>query len=70
MRYISTRGQVDAVEFQSAVLMGLADDGGLVIPESIPDVSDRLDRWRGLSHAALAAEVIGTVRHGHRRPTT
>ncbi|MCK4275227.1 MAG: hypothetical protein KAX78_01855, partial [Phycisphaerae bacterium] len=29
MRYISTRGGVSPIEFQDAVLMGLADDGGL-----------------------------------------
>ncbi len=58
MKYISTRGQIDAIDFQQAVLMGLADDGGLVIPQSIPDVSDRLDRWRRLSYRELAFEVI------------
>jgi len=58
MRYISTRGQVEPIEFRQAVLMGLADDGGLLIPERIPDVSDRLDAWRGLGYAALAMEVL------------
>ena len=58
MKYISTRGQIDAVDFQQAVLMGLADDGGLIIPRSIPDVADRLDRWRKLSYRELAFEVI------------
>ncbi len=58
MKYISTRGQIDAIDFQQAVLMGLADDGGLVIPESIPDVADRLDQWRHLSYPQLAFEVI------------
>jgi threonine synthase len=58
MKYISTRGQIDAIDFQQAVLMGLADDGGLIIPQSIPDVADRLDRWRELSYPQLAFEVI------------
>ena len=58
MRYHSTRGQVDPIEFQQAVLMGLADDGGLLIPEAIPDVSDRLEAWRGLRYADLAFEVL------------
>ncbi|MCD4825568.1 MAG: threonine synthase [Phycisphaerae bacterium] len=58
MKYISTRGEVEAVGFQDAVLMGLADDGGLIIPESIPDVSDRLDSWRELSFGSLAFEII------------
>jgi threonine synthase len=58
MKYISTRGQVEPVDFQQAVMMGLADDGGLLVPESIPDVADRLARWRGLSYADLAFEVL------------
>jgi len=58
MRYISTRGQVEPIEFRQAVMMGLADDGGLLIPESIPDVSDRLEAWGDLSYPALAFEII------------
>ena len=58
MKYVSTRGQVAPIDFQDAVLMGLADDGGLIIPESIPDVSDRLDAWADLSYRDLAFEVL------------
>ncbi|MGB2820644.1 MAG: threonine synthase, partial [Phycisphaerae bacterium] len=58
MRYVSTRGEVEPIEFQQAVLMGLADDGGLLIPEAIPDASGRLDEWRDLEYAPLAMEVI------------
>ncbi len=58
MKYISTRGGVAPIDFQDAVLMGLAEDGGLLIPESIPDVSDRLDSWRDLPYPQLAVEVL------------
>ena len=58
MKYISTRGQIEPVEFQDAVLMGLADDGGLLIPRSIPDAAGRLDAWRSLGYADLAFEVL------------
>jgi threonine synthase len=58
MMYVSTRGQVDAVEFQSAVMMGLADDGGLLIPQQIPPVADRLPAWADLSYAELAYEIV------------
>ncbi len=58
MRYISTRGGIEPVDFKQAVMMGLADDGGLVIPERIPDVRDRLDHWRGLDYPDLAFEVM------------
>ncbi|NMA40069.1 MAG: hypothetical protein GX937_07795, partial [Lentisphaerae bacterium] len=44
--YISTRGGVAGVDFLSAVMMGLADDGGLLLPAALPDVRERLDSWR------------------------
>ncbi len=58
MKYISTRGRIETITFQQAVVMGLADDGGLLIPQSIPDVSDRLDGWRELDYSGLAFEVM------------
>ncbi len=58
MKYISTRGQIEPVEFCRAVMMGLADDGGLVIPRSIPDVRGGLNEWRRLGYSALAFEVF------------
>ena len=56
--YISTRGQVAPVSFTEAVMMGLADDGGLLLPSSIPDVSANLDAWSRLSYPELAFEVM------------
>jgi threonine synthase len=59
MRFISTRGESPAVGFADAVLTGLAPDGGLYIPDSVPTVSMReLQSWRGLSYAELAFKVI------------
>ncbi len=58
MRYLSTRGGIEPVEFKAAVMMGLADDGGLIVPESVPDVSARLESWRALPYADLALEVM------------
>ena len=58
MKYISTRGQVTPIGFTDAVMMGLADDGGLIVPESIPDVRDRLDDWRALTYGELALQVM------------
>ena len=49
MKYQSTRGGVSGISFKDAVLMGLADDGGLLVPEFIPDVSAELDAWQGYS---------------------
>ena len=58
MKYVSTRGGIEPLGFQDAVMMGLADDGGLIVPQEIPDVSDRLADWAGLSYPELAFEVI------------
>ncbi len=59
MRYISTRGGIEPIGFAQAVMMGLATDGGLLLPESIPTVSrEQLSHWATLSFQALAVEVM------------
>ena len=59
MRYISTRGGIQPIAFEDAVMMGLASDGGLLLPQSYPAVSrGQLDEWRSLSYPELALEVI------------
>ena len=45
MKYQSTRGKVSQLTFKQAVMMGLASDGGLLLPESIPDVSQCLPEF-------------------------
>jgi threonine synthase len=59
MRYISTRGGIPPVSFREAVTMGLATDGGLLLPASIPAV-DRgtLQGWQPLSFQELAQAVM------------
>ena len=58
MRYKSTRGGISGLTFCETLLMGLAPDGGLLLPESIPNITDNLDSWRSLSFVELAQEVI------------
>lgn len=59
MRYVSTRGGMAAQSFTEVLLGGLAPDGGLVVPEQIPIVdAATLARWRGLSYADLAIEIL------------
>ncbi|UTW46221.1 threonine synthase [bacterium SCSIO 12696] len=59
MKYISTRGQAPALSFEEAVLTGLATDGGLYVPESIPQFSrEQIAAWAGLPYNELAFEVI------------
>ena len=58
MRYVSTRGRTSPLPFQDAVMTGLAPDGGLLLPDSIPDLRGRLEDWRGLQFAELAVELF------------
>ncbi|MEK9648257.1 MAG: threonine synthase, partial [Gammaproteobacteria bacterium] len=59
MKYISTRGKCPAQNFEEVLLTGLAPDGGLYIPESIPQVSaEQLEQWKSLPYADLAYEII------------
>lgn len=58
MLYESTRGGVEPVPFKQAVMMGLARDGGLLVPESFPDVRDRLSAWSSLRYVDLAFEIV------------
>lgn len=39
-------------------MMGLAADGGLLIPDTIPDVSSQMADWHKLSYSELAAKVM------------
>jgi threonine synthase len=58
MKYISTRGGIKPVGFEEAVMMGLARDGGLLLPEKIPNVSANFSKWRKLSYVDLAYEIM------------
>lgn len=59
MQYISTRGGIKPVSFTEAVMMGLADDGGLLLPRTVPRVgSDTYSEWKGLSYPELAFEIM------------
>jgi len=59
VKYLSTRGHQDRPEFCDILLGGLAPDGGLYLPEQYPQVSaDELARWRTLSYAELAFEIL------------
>ena len=58
MRYISTRGETSPLPFQDAVITGLAPDGGLLLPEEIPDVRSRLGEWRELGFVDLALKIL------------
>lgn len=59
MRYVSTRGESAALDFEGVLLAGLAPDGGLYVPARWPRLSRKsLISLRGKPYAELAAVVL------------
>lgn len=59
IQYVSTNGGTAPVNFDEAVLSGFAADGGLYVPESIPQISkDQLYNWQDLNFTDLAFEIL------------
>jgi len=58
MKFISTRGQTAALGFSDAVATGLAPDGGLFLPEQLPDFSGKLAAFEKLSYPELCFEFM------------
>jgi threonine synthase len=58
VRYFSTRDQIAAVTFSEGLLMGLAPDGGLLIPEVLPTFSDeQISEFSNYSFIDLAKTI-------------
>ena len=65
MHYVSTRGEAPELDFAGALLAGLAEDGGLYLPETWPTwTADEWRALRGLDYPALAARVIAAFTAG------
>lgn len=59
MKYISTRGQARAVDFESVLLSGLASDGGLYMPELLPEFSPgEIKSFRDASYTDVAFACV------------
>ncbi|MEE2760656.1 MAG: threonine synthase [Pseudomonadota bacterium] len=59
MRYLSTRGKAPILEFADVLLAGLANDGGLYVPETWPRFSKAdIRAMRGLSYDEVAFRVM------------
>lgn len=65
IRYLSTRGQAPALDFEGALLAGLARDGGLYLPETLPRFTPAdLTAMRDLSYPELATTIIAPFVEG------
>ena len=58
MKFISTRGKSQAQNAAEAIVKGLADDGGLFVPETFPDVEDSLESMLAMDYAERACFVL------------
>lgn len=59
MKYISTRGKAESLDFEGVTLTGLARDGGLYVPEALPQFSaDQIRGMRGKPYAEVAFQVM------------
>ncbi len=59
MKYKSTRGKVKGLSFSETVLEGMAEDGGLIVPEEIPVLSEReVEELKLLSYQELAFKLF------------
>ena len=59
MKYISTRGNAPVLNFEDTMLTGLARDGGLYVPETIPTMSAaEIAALAGVSYEEAAFRVM------------
>ena len=56
--YKSTRSNSDKVTASQAILKGLADDGGLFVPDSIPALEVPLEKLADMTYQEIAYEVM------------
>jgi threonine synthase len=59
VKYISTRGRAPALDFEQVLLTGLASDGGLYVPDTLPTFSaDDIAGMAGMDYPQLARALI------------
>ncbi len=59
MKFISTRGDAPVLSFEEVVLAGLANDGGLYVPETLPKFDTiEIASWATLSYQELVFKII------------
>ena len=60
MKFLSTRGISVAENSAQAIVKGLADDGGLFVPEFFPDLSGKISDMLSQDYAERACTVISS----------
>ena len=58
LKYIGTRNKEITAKASEAILKGICSDGGLYVPEIIPQVDKSLEELSKLSYQELAYEIL------------
>jgi len=59
LQFVSNKGGGKPVDFETAILDGFAVDGGLYVPETLPNITvDQLNNWKDLTYVELAFEIL------------
>ncbi len=59
MKYCSTRGGSSGLTFEDALFSGFTSDGGILLPESIPQIDEEtLGKWADLSYPQLVKQIV------------
>ena len=58
MKYKSTRNSDIRLEASEVIVKGISDEGGLFVPESLPNISALLPQFAKLNYSSLAAEIF------------
>lgn len=56
MKYVSTRGKAGELTCEQVVFTGWASDGGLYVPEHVPEV--HWQNWRPLTYPQIVAKLL------------
>lgn len=59
MKYISTRSKIEPINSAQAILQGLSADGGLFVPEEIPQITlQEIEKLRAMTYPKRAATIL------------
>ncbi len=58
MKFISTRSELFAKSGAEAIVQGLSTDGGLFVPETFPNLTEKLSAMLDMDYPEIACEVI------------
>jgi threonine synthase len=64
MKYVSTRGEAPVLDFRGVLLVGLASDGGLYVPENVPSLPEGWMDWSYQQAVTATMTLFGAEQVG------